>query len=217
MQIAWQSPAEAMVALDTSMGGLSSGEAARRRIEFGPNCIEAVARSPWWLNLLGEFTHFFALILWTAAILAFVADFVEPGQGMLGLGLAIVGVILINGGFSFWQTYRAEQALAALEKLLPQQVNVRRDGREFEIAADQLVPGDLLLLVEGVKVPADCRLIESWGLRVNLSTLTGETYPKARNEAPDDAGVTDPLAAHCLLLAGTLIVSGEGSAVVYAT
>ena len=217
MQIARQSPAEALAALDSAPDGLAGKEAARRLSEFGPNRVEAVARAPWWLSLLGEFTHFFALILWFAAILAFTAAYLQPGEGMFELGLAILGVILVNGSFSFWQTYRAEQALAALEKLLPQSVKVRRDGREMDIPADQLVPGDLLLLIEGAKVPADCRLVESWGLRVNLSTLTGETYPKARSEAAEKAAAFDPLAAHCLLLAGTLIVSGEGSAVVYAT
>ncbi len=217
MQIARQSPAEALAALDSGPDGLAGKEAARRLSEFGPNRVEAVARAPWWLSLLGEFTHFFALILWFAAILAFTAAYLQPGEGMFELGLAILGVILVNGSFSFWQTYRAEQALAALEKLLPQSVKVRRDGREMDIPADQLVPGDLLLLIEGAKVPADCRLVESWGLRVNLSTLTGETYPKARSEAAEKAAAFDPLAAHCLLLAGTLIVSGEGSAVVYAT
>ena len=217
MQIARLAPAEALAALDSALGGLSAKEVGRRQGEFGLNRVEAVARISPWLSLLGEFIHFFALILWFAAALAFTAATLEPGQGMFELGLAIVGVILVNGSFSFWQTYRAEQALAALEKLLPQQVKVRREGREMDIAADQLVPGDILLLAEGAKVPADCRLVESWGLRVNLSTLTGETYPKARSEAAEPAGALDPLAAHCLLLAGTLIVSGECSAVVYAT
>lgn len=217
MQIARQSPADALVALGSAVEGLGSREAARRLEEFGPNRVEAAARTPWWLSLLGEFTHFFALILWFAAILAFTAAYMQPGEGMFELGLAILGVILVNGSFSFWQTYRAEQALAALEKLLPQSVKVRREGREMDIPAEQLVPGDILLLIEGAKVPADCRLIESWGLRVNLATLTGETYPKARSEAAEPVATVDPLAAHCLLLAGTMVVSGEGSAVVYAT
>ena len=217
IQIARQSPAAALAALDSAPQGLAERDALRRLGEFGPNRVEAAARTPWWLSLLGEFTHFFALVLWLAAMLAFTAAYLQPGEGMFELGLAILGVILVNGSFSFWQTYRAEQALAALEKLLPQNVKVRRDGREMDIPAEQLVPGDILLLIEGAKVPADCRLIESWGLRVNLSTLTGETYPKARSEAAEKADAVDPLAAHCLLLAGTLIVSGEGSALVYAT
>jgi sodium/potassium-transporting ATPase subunit alpha len=184
MQIARQSPAEALAALNSAHDGLSMKEAVRRLGEFGLNRVEAVARKPWWLNLLGEFTHFFALILWVAAILAFSAAYLQPGEGMFELGLAILGVILVNGGFSFWQTYRAEQALAALEKLLPQSVKVRRDGREMDIPAEHLVPGDILLLIEGAKVPADCRLVESWGLRVNLSTLTGKPIRKPAVRSP---------------------------------
>jgi sodium/potassium-transporting ATPase subunit alpha len=217
MQIARQSPAEALAALNSRVDGLSTAEVVRRLAEFGPNRVEAMARMPWWLSLLREFAHFFALILWVAAGLAFTAAYLEPGQGMLELGLAIVGVILINGGFSFWQAYRAEQALAALSELLPQQVDACRAGQGVLLSADQLVPGDIVLLAEGAKVPADCRLLESWGLRVNLATLTGESYPKSRSVAPEENPVLDPLAAHCLLLAGTLIVSGECRALVYAT
>ena len=217
MQIARQSPEEALASLETAIAGLSMSEARRRLAAFGKNSVQAVKRVPWWLSLLREFTHFFALILWLAALLAFGVAYREPGQGMLEMGIAIVGVILVNGGFSYWQTFRAEQALAALEKLLPQQVRVRRDGIEIDIPAAQLVPGDLLLVAEGAKVPADCRLIESWGLRVNISTLTGESYPKTRSERAEQSDAPDPLNAHCLLLAGTLIVSGEATAVVYAT
>jgi len=108
-----------------------------------------------------------------AAGLAWFAESREPGQGMAQLALAIVCVILVNGVFSFWQTYRAEQALDALRRLLPQQVNVLRDAALQTLAAELLVPGDVLLLSEGDKVPADCRLIEAFDLRVNLSTLTG--------------------------------------------
>lgn len=217
MQIARQSPAGALAALGSGLQGLSSATVARRAQEFGPNRVEAVAGTPVWLRLAREFTHFFALILWFATGLAFVAAYLQPGEGMFELGCAIVGVILINGSFSFWQSWRAEQALAALERLLPQAVKVRRDGREQQVPADQLVPGDLLLLGEGDKVPADCRLVESWGLRVNLATLTGESYPKARTAEAESEEERHPLDAHCLLLAGTLVVSGEGTAVVYAT
>ncbi|MEW5770485.1 MAG: cation-transporting P-type ATPase [Pseudomonadota bacterium] len=215
LDIAQQTPEAALAALGSGPAGLTPAEAARRLAEFGPNRVEAPPRIPLWLAFLREFTHFFALILWLAAGLAFFAAHYQPGQGMFELGLAIVGVILVNGGFSFWQAYRAEQALAALRQLLPQRVAVRRAGGTLEVDAQALVPGDVVLLAEGAKVPADCRLVESWGLRVNLATLTGESRPKARDVAADAA--TDPLAARNLLLAGTLVVAGECGAVVYAT
>ena len=216
MHIAQLSPEGALSALDSGPEGLDSAQAERRQAEFGPNRVEAAARKPLLLTFLGEFSHFFAVILWLAAGLAMFAEHAQPGAGMGQLGLAIVGVIVINGCFSFWQAYRAEQALAALLRLLPQRVQVWRDGRATDVGADELVPGDLVLLAEGAKVPADCRLVEGWGVRANLATLTGESRPKARSADPDTA-TTDPLAAHNLLLAGTHLVAGEGRAVVYAT
>jgi sodium/potassium-transporting ATPase subunit alpha len=217
MSIAQQAPEAALAALRSGAQGLSADEARRRLEEFGFNRVEAAPREPLWLTLLREFSHFFALILWLAAGLAFLAAHFAPGQGMAELGLAIVGVIVVNGCFSFWQSYRAEQALAALRQLLPQQVQVRRDGRALEVPATELVPGDLVLMAEGVKVPADCRLVESWGLRVNIATLTGESRPRPRSAAAVIDAIADPLTARCLVLAGTLIVAGECSAVVYAT
>lgn len=215
MTIAQVSVEAALAGLKSSLGGLTTKEADRRQLEFGPNRVEGVAREPLWLGLVREFTHFFALILWIAAGLAFFAASREPGQGMLQLGVAIVGVILINGVFSFWQTYRAEQALAALRQLLPQQVQVWRDATLQTLVAQQLVPGDVLLLGEGDKVPADCRVIEAFDLRVNLATLTGESLPKARRAGADpEASV---LGARNLLLAGTLVVAGQCRALVFAT
>ncbi|HET6718399.1 MAG TPA: cation-transporting P-type ATPase, partial [Rhodocyclaceae bacterium] len=215
LELARQSPAAALAALRSSVQGIAPAEAVRRLAEFGPNRIQAVARPPLWLQLLKEFSHFFALILWLAAGLAFVAEGFEPAQGMLELGFAIVGVVVVNGLFSFWQSYKAERALATLGNLLPRQVDVLRAGQTVVLPAAELVPGDVLLLAEGVLVPADCRVIEAWGLRVNLATLTGESFPKARSGGADETG--DALAAHNLLLAGTLIISGECRAVVYAT
>ncbi|WP_284155231.1 cation-translocating P-type ATPase [Sulfuricystis thermophila] len=214
-ELACRTVAEALAALGSSSQGLEAGEARARLGKFGSNRIEAVTREPRWLGLLREFSHFFAIVLWLAAGLAFVAERYQPGEGMAELGYAIIGVILLNGGFSFWQTYRAEQALAALRRLLPLRVEVRRPAGVEVVPAEALVPGDVILLAEGAKVPADCRIIESWGLRVNLATLTGEPLPKARSAEPD--WVDDPRQARCLLLAGTLVVAGECAALVYAT
>ena len=149
MQIARQSPDAALAALDSTIGGLSGVEAARRLSEFGPNRVAAVARTPRWLILLGEFTHFFALILWLAALLAFAAAYLEPGQGMLELGMAIVGVIVVNGVLLLLAGLSRRAGAGRPGELLPQRVEVRRDGRQMVVEADQLVPGDILLLAEG--------------------------------------------------------------------
>ena len=215
MRITSLSPDEVLASLNSRPGGLTAAEAGRRLAEFGPNHLEEVARVRLPLRLAREFTHFFAIILWLAAMLCFVAEAYDPGQGMARLGWAIVGVILINGVFSFWQEYRAERAIAALRDLLPQRVAVSRDGTVQQIPAAELVPGDVVILEEGESIPADCRLIAALGLRVNTATITGESRPKVRNAAPTDDD--SPLTATNLLLAGTSVLAGGGRAVVYAT
>lgn len=206
---------EALRSLHTCSEGLTSSEARKRLQEFGPNQVSRVERTPLLLRFLREFTHFFALILWVAAGFAFFAEWSDPGKGMLTLGVAILGVILVNGFFSFWQEYRAEQAILALERLLPHQVKAVRDGKVVEIPSRDLVPGDVVLLEGGDIIPADCRLIQAFGVRVNMATVTGESLPKARNEHP--AQEEDLLQSKNILLAGTSMVSGEARAVVFAT
>jgi len=174
---------EALASLKTSADGLAAAVAARRLAEFGPNHIEEVGRESLLLCFVREFTHFFAIILWVGAALAFIAEAFDSGQGMARLGVAIVGVILVNGIFSFWQEYKAERAVAALRQLLPQKVKAQRDGAIVEIVATDLVPGDIVVLEEGSLVPADCRFIEAFGVRVNTATVTGESLPKARTTA----------------------------------
>jgi sodium/potassium-transporting ATPase subunit alpha len=200
--------------LVTSETGLSGEEAARRLAEFGPNRIEAVKGRPLILRFLDQFTHFLAVLLWVAALLSFVSEYLHPGEGMLTLGLAIVTVILINAVFTFIQEYRAEKALEAMKKLLPFRVRVLRDGAELELPADEVVPGDVVLVGEGDKVPADIRLIEAIDLRVNNAPLTGESEPLARSVAPSDA---DILHSPNVAFAGTAAVSGSGKGVVFAT
>ena len=167
MQIHQLSAADAVASLNSSPRGLSSAQAARRLAEYGPNRVEEVAGEPMLLRFLKEFTHFFALILWLAAALAFLAEWSDPGQGMAKVGYAILVVILVSGLFSFWQEFRVERTLAALRELLPQQVDVLRDGKAVRLHADCLVPGEIVLLAQGNNIPADCRLIEAFGVRVN--------------------------------------------------
>jgi magnesium-transporting ATPase (P-type) len=215
MRIHHLSADDALASLHTSAAGLTHEEAARRLAEFGPNQVAAVARRRWWLRLVRQFTHFFALILWLAAALAFIAEYRAPGQGMSMLGVAILGVIVINGLFSFWQEYRAERTLTALQQLLPQEVRVLRDGELAALAAAALVPGDVIYLEGGDHIPADCRLIEAFGVRVNIATITGESLPKARTAAA--VAEEELIHARNVLLAGTLLVAGEAKAAVIAT
>ena len=215
MKIHQLSAEEAFASVHSTPGGLSTTEALRRLAEYGPNHVQQLRGAPPVLRLLRQFSHFFALILWVAAALAFFAEWRNPNQGMGTLGIAVVGVIVVNGLFSFWQEYRAERAVAALQDLLPHHVQVCRDGKVQQVEASQLVPGDLVLLAEGESVPADCRLVEALSVRVNNATITGESAALARDAAASDRH--DLLEAQNIVLAGTSVVSGHGKALVYAT
>ncbi len=215
MKIHQFSAGDALQRLQTTADGLSAIEAGRRLKEFGPNRIARVRLRHGWRRLLHGFTHFLALILWFAAGLAVFAEHQAPGQGMGVLGAAILAVILINGLFSFWQEHRAEQALAALQKVLPHRVKVQRAGRLVTLPAAALVPGDVVWLEAGDYVPADCRVLEAFGARVNNATITGESLPQPRDA--HSSAVDDALRARNILLAGTALVAGEARAVVFAT
>ncbi len=206
---------EALESLDTTDRGLSAGEAGRRLREFGPNRIERLAAAPRWRSLLRPLVHFFALILWAAAGLAFLAESRHPGAGMGTLGTAILGVILVNGLFSFWQESRAEGAIAALQRLLPVRVKAWRDAQVAPVAAETLVPGDVVLLEAGDLVPADCRVIESYGATVSNAVVTGESLPQPRDALPSRE--ESVLRSRNTLLAGTSLASGDLRAVVFAT
>jgi sodium/potassium-transporting ATPase subunit alpha len=215
MNIHQLSAAGALASLGSSPDGLSSAEALRRLRQFGPNHVERLSRQPALLRLVKELFQFFSVILWVAAALAFMAEWYDPGQGMARIGYALVAVILVSGLFSFWQEYRVERTLAALQKLLPQTARVLRDGSIVQIPAEQLVVGDIVLLEQGDNNPADCRLLESFSARVNNATVTGEAAPRALDASPSMEA--DLLQSRNILLAGTALVSGRAKAVVFAT
>ena len=208
-------PDAAFGTLHSGPAGLSRVSATARRLEFGPNRIEHLPGTPVFLRFISQFTHFFAVLLWLAALLALLTDRLMPGQGMATLAVAIVAVIVINGAFSFWQEYRAEETMAALQRLLPHQVKVLRDGAVAVVPSEDVVPGDVIFLTAGDDVPADCRLIEAFGVRVNNATLTGEARPLSRDVRP--SAETDLLKSRNVLLAGTSVTTGEAKAVVFAT
>ena len=204
------SPTEALQELGADLQGLDDAAAAVRLAQYGPNALPRPPKRPWYLDLTTNLIHFFALVLWAAAALSFLA-------GMPQLAWAIIAVILVNGVFSYWQQYQAERAIGALEALLPREVTVRRDGRERRIRVAEVVPGDLLILSEGDSVPADARLTQAEYLRIDAASLTGESRPVPRTTAQVSADRRLPAEFPNLVCAGTNVVAGRGEAVVFAT
>jgi sodium/potassium-transporting ATPase subunit alpha len=210
-----QLPVEtAFATLRSGPDGLSAADAAARRAEFGPNTIDRVPAPSVVARLVAQFTHFFAVILWIAALLALIADWHMPGQGMATLGVAIIGVIVVNGTFAAWQEHRAEQTIAALQRLLPHDVRAQRGGSPCVIPSADVVPGDVIFLRAGDLVPADCRLLEAFGVRMNTASITGEARPVSRDARTGSSD--DLLASRNVLLAGTSVTAGEGKALVFA-
>ncbi|HHN64487.1 MAG TPA: cation-transporting P-type ATPase [Nitrospirae bacterium] len=205
---------EVLRSLGTSEHGLTEGEARKRYREFGPNEIREARKTPLIARFIKQFTHFLAILLWIAAGLAFLSDYLHPGEGMATLGFAIIGVIFINAIFTFVQEYRAEKSIESLRRLLPFNVKVVRDGREREIPAREIVVGDMIILSGGDRVPADARLIESRYMMVNNASLTGESEPIALHHEPCEG---DLLGSRNVVFAGTTVLSGSGRAVVFAT
>ncbi len=216
-------------ALQSRPTGLSQEEADRRLARWGPNRLPPLRRRSLALRLVDQMVHFMALLLWVAGGLAFAA-------GTPQLGWAIWAVVLVNGLFSFWQEFQAERTLAALGRSLPSQVRVWRDGELRALSAELLVPGDRILLEEGDRIPADGRLCAAEMLYVDLSVLTGESLPVARQSGVPPAPSAPPQPSlesgrgdrgsapgvptrerDNLLLAGCSIASGRGEAFVYAT
>ncbi|HET8565545.1 MAG TPA: cation-transporting P-type ATPase [Solirubrobacterales bacterium] len=188
--------------------GLSSREAERRLLHYGPNRLERRRGRRWPAQVARQLTHPLALLLWGAAVLAAIA-------GITPVAVAVVVVIVLNAGFAFAQETQAERAVEALQSYIPQQARVRRDGRETVVEAVDLVPGDLLLIAEGDRISADAHLVEG-AIEADLSTLTGESVPVSL--APGEPHPHTPhLRRRDYVFSGTACTGGEASGLVAAT
>jgi len=200
--------------LGSAPAGLSPRQVAERQKELGPNRL-AVTRRYWWLPILGrQFINFFAILLDLSAAICFVAEAIQPEEGMVLLGWALLGVSVLNALFGFVQEFRAEKAMEELKKFLPQQVLVQRGGEEREVLAESLVPGDVLIVRAGDKLPADARLVESEALLINKAPLTGESKGVELSPAAAEGRLID---SPNVLFAGCTVLRGSGTAIVFAT
>ncbi|MDM7918398.1 MAG: HAD-IC family P-type ATPase, partial [Methanosarcina sp.] len=161
-----------------------------------------------------QFRNFFSILLIVGAILSFFGEYLDPGKGNLYIGIALVGVVFLNGSFAFVQEYQAVKTMESFRKLLPPHAKVLRDGKLRDVLASELVIGDVILLEEGDKVPADGRLIEINSLKVDNSALTGESEPQLRSL---ECFHSNLLECRNMVFSGTLVQSGNGKAVIFGT
>ncbi|HXZ29621.1 MAG TPA: HAD-IC family P-type ATPase, partial [Dehalococcoidia bacterium] len=197
-------------AIATRPQGLTQAEAEERLRRFGSNVIREVRGKPLIFQFLANFTHTMAILLWVGGVIALI------GQ-MPQLAIAIWMVNVINGVFSFWQEYRAERAIRALRQLIPSYANVLRDGEKRRILAEELVPGDVILLAEGDRISADGRLVDEAELRVDQSTLTGESHAMRKTREAVLRPTPSRFEVRNLVFAGSSVVVGVGTAVIFAT
>ena len=170
--------------------GLSSDGAAQRRSKLGPNELAAAERVPAWRRFVAQFTDLLILILLGAAVLAFVVS------GELKTPLVVLFVVVLNAVIGFLQENRAERSLEALRNMITTNARVRRDGRLANVSATQLVPGDIVLLEAGDRVPADLRLLTVRELRVEEAALTGESLPVEKHIEAVAAEAGAPVTVH---------------------
>jgi len=201
--------AEVMAALVTRPEGLDRAEAAVRLARYGPNRLPAPPRRGPLIRLVAQFNNVLIHVLIVAAVVtAAMAHWVDTG--------VIVAVVLVNALIGFLQEGRAESAMSALRDMLAPRAAVLRDGQRVSIPGAEVVPGDIVLLEAGDKVPADLRLIHLRGLAVQEAMLTGESVPvnKAVRPVPADAALGDRKG---MAYSGTLVTQGTARGVVVAT
>jgi len=202
-------PGEVLTALNSSPTGLAQEEVIRRFSQFGPNeLLEKEKISPWKI-FFEQFKSVLIIILLIAIVLSAIVGDVKES-------VVIAIIVLMASGLGFLQEYRAERTIEALKRLAAPMASVLRDGREIEIPARELVPGDILILRTGNKVPADGRLLEVFNLKVDEASLTGESIPVEKMVEPLPPE-TNPADRRNMVFMGTTVVYGRGKAIVTAT
>ncbi|EHR42130.1 HAD-IC family P-type ATPase [Alishewanella jeotgali] len=199
---------QVLATLNSAEQGLTAAQAQHRAAQYGSNLLPQAAGPSLWYRF---FKHFhdtlIYVLLFSAAVTALLGHWLDTA--------VILAVVIINAIIGFIQEGKAEQALAGIRQMLSVHANVCRDGQWQQVPAEQLVPGDVVKIRSGDRVPADLRLLDTTELRIEESALTGESQPVAKQTEPvaPDAALGD---RSCLAFSGTLVTSGRGIAVVTA-
>lgn len=211
---AWHalSPPDLLTRLSTNEGGLTSAEAQARLDRYGPNRLPQKPPPAWWQIALRQFKSPLIYILMLAAFVSLLIHPDDPVDAIF-----ITAVLILNAVIGGYQEWRAERSSRALQQLLQIRATVLRDGEVCEIDAEELVPGDVVWLEPGNRVPADLRLLMSHGLEIDESLLTGESLPVAKNPALVSTPETTMADRQNMAFAGSIVAHGRGRGVVVST
>jgi len=204
--------------LGTGPDGLSNQEASLRLQKVGANVLPTAKKVNLAERFLIQFKNMFNILLLIASFLSFVSGLFFNDAGSIQMGLAILAVVFLNAVFSLFQEYRAEKATQVIHSLIPRNTKVIREGQLKEVDVIDIVPGDILALEEGDRVPADLRLTSAFEVSVNNSVLTGESEAQRRFATMSSGIATSTVYdLHNILFAGTTLVSGVARGVVLST
>merc|ERR1711881_318394 len=167
--------------------GLTTAQAAEGLKKHGPNALTPPPTTPEWVKFCQNMFSGFAMLLWIGAILCFVAysiqasAYEEPPDDNLYLGIVLSAVVTVTGIFSYYQEAKSAKIMESFKNLVPQYAVVRRNGEKITVKAAELTLGDIVDIKFGDRVPADLRVIEARGFKVDNSSLTGESEPQTRS------------------------------------
>ena len=196
--------------LKTSPDGLTSAEAQARLKKYGQNKLQEKRQVPFIHKFFTHLRDLFGILLFVAAILSYISGSPE-------MGTIILAVVFVNIFVSMFQESRAEKAMESLKSWMPEYAKVMRDGELKKIFVKEIVPGDIIVLEEGDRVPADARLIETFDLWTNNVPLTGESEPQPRNTEAAKSVEKAYIYSPNLVFMSTSVAKGKGTAVVYST
>ena len=204
--------------LETGPEGLLDQEAKRRLLKVGPNVLPKGKKTSLVWRIASQFKNMFNVLLLIASLLSFLSGIAFSDPTSIQMGAAILAVVFLNTVFNLFQEYRAEKAAQVINSLIPKKTKAVRDGELKEVDVTDIVPGDILALEEGDRVPADLRLTSAFEVSVNNSILTGESEPQRRFATMStEIATTTPYDMHNILFAGATLVSGIARGVVLLT